>query len=106
MLADPQALLVRPGRRYVQSGEMNFETEDKEAALEELREAYPAAAVDELDGVTLDLGPWWFNVRPSNTEPVLSMRFEGRTEADVTAYRDLFFDVLRDFAEIDLEAMT
>lgn len=59
----------------------------------------------EIDGLRMQFANGWGLIRPSNTEPVLSMRFEGRTEADMLAYRDLFFDVLRDFAEIDLEAI-
>ncbi len=73
----PLSELIRPTRRYAQSGEINFETEDKELALEELQEGYPTAAVDDLDGITLDLGPWWCNVRPSNTEPLLRLNLEG-----------------------------
>ena len=69
--------LVAPAKRYVQSGEINFETEDKEAALDDLKRAFPEAKVDELDGVTLVLGDWWCNVRPSNTEPLLRLNLEG-----------------------------
>ena len=60
----------------------------------------------EIDGLRIQFAEGWGLVRPSNTEPVLSMRFEGRTEADMLAYRDLFFEVLRDFPEIDLDAVT
>ncbi|MHC4969667.1 MAG: phosphomannomutase/phosphoglucomutase [Planctomycetota bacterium] len=73
----PLSELIRPARRYVQSGEINFETEDKEEALEELKETFDSAKIDELDGVTLDSGSWWCNVRPSNTEPLLRLNLEG-----------------------------
>jgi len=76
---------IAPARRYVQSGEINFECEEKEEALEALLEAFPDAAVDELDGVTLDLGAWWCNVRASNTEPLLRLNLEGPDEATVQA---------------------
>ncbi len=76
---------IRPLRRYVQSGEINFENEETEAALEELKEAYASARIDELDGVTLDLGQWWCNVRPSNTEPLLRLNLEGPDRASVDA---------------------
>ena len=59
----------------------------------------------EIDGLRMQFTDGWGLVRPSNTEPVLSMRFEGRTEADMLAYRDLFFDVLREFEDIDLAAL-
>jgi phosphomannomutase len=76
---------VKPARRYAQSGEINFETEDKEAALEELKETYASGTIDELDGVTIDLGEWWCNVRPSNTEPLLRLNLEGPDPETVTA---------------------
>lgn len=72
----PMSKQVEPARRYTQSGEINFETEDKDQALANLQRAYPAAEVDDLDGVTLDLGDWWCNVRPSNTEPLLRLNLE------------------------------
>jgi phosphomannomutase len=81
----PLSELIRPARRYVQSGEINFETDDKDAALEDLRDSFPSATVDELDGVTLDLGPWWCNVRPSNTEPLLRLNLEGPNVESVNA---------------------
>jgi phosphomannomutase len=71
---------IDPARRYAQSGEINFETESKEEALEMLREAYPRARVDELDGLTLDQGSWWCNVRASNTEPLLRLNLEGPSD--------------------------
>ncbi len=73
----PMSELIRPARRYVQSGEINFENEDKQTALEELKEAYPDAEIEELDGVTIDVGSWWANVRMSNTEPLLRLNLEG-----------------------------
>ena len=74
---EPMSTLISPARRYVQSGEINFETEDKHAAMAALVNAYPGADVDELDGVTVDLGDWWCNVRASNTEPLLRLNLEG-----------------------------
>jgi len=81
----PLSRQIAPARRYVQSGEINFECDEKEEALEALVEAYPDAAVDELDGITLDQGSWWCNVRASNTEPLLRLNLEGPDEATVTA---------------------
>ena len=74
---------IAPAKRYVQSGEINFETEDKQAAMDALVEAYPAAKTDTLDGVTVDLGEWWCNVRASNTEPLLRLNLEGPDEGTV-----------------------
>jgi len=80
----PMSAQIDPARRrYCQSGEINFKTEDKDVALDDLRRAYPAATVDELDGITLDCGQWWCNVRSSNTEPLLRLNLEGPDAATV-----------------------
>ena len=82
--------LVKPVARYAQSGEINFQIEDKDAAIGELKKKFgPASdfrgAVDEMDGVTIDCfahagdhGGWWCNVRKSNTEPLLRLNLEAR----------------------------
>lgn len=72
----PLSELVSPLRRYAQSGEINFEVEDKDGKIRELAEAYKAGQIDYLDGITVDLGDWWFNVRKSNTEPMLRLNLE------------------------------
>lgn len=74
---------IAPTRRYVQSGEINFKNEDKQGTLEKLEEMYPDAKVEKLDGVTVDLGEWWCNVRMSNTEPLLRLNLEGADEDTV-----------------------
>jgi phosphomannomutase len=61
---------------YAQSGEINFEVDDKEAATGRVAAAFADAGLDRLDGLTVDLGDRWFNLRPSNTEPVLRLNAE------------------------------
>ena len=73
----PISELIAPAKRYVQSGEINFETDDKEAAIDDFKRACPKAKVDTLDGLTLDMGSWWCNMPPSNTEPLLRLNLEG-----------------------------
>ncbi|MGD1277217.1 MAG: phosphomannomutase/phosphoglucomutase [Tepidisphaeraceae bacterium] len=75
----PISQLVAPLRRYSQSGELNFQVEDKEAKIRQLAEAYKKAQIDYLDGITVELGEWWFNVRKSNTEPLLRLNLEAKT---------------------------
>ncbi|NUQ67201.1 MAG: phosphomannomutase/phosphoglucomutase [Phycisphaerales bacterium] len=82
--------LISPIARYVQSGEINFQIEDKDGAMRAILEAFgPESSyqgeVDELDGVTIDCfsksgakGGWWCNVRKSNTEPLLRLNMEAR----------------------------
>ena len=82
----PLSEQIQPTRRYAQSGEINFETEDKDAAIDDLVDAFPSAEIEELDGVTLDLGDWWFNVRSSNTEPLLRLNLEAPDRLAVDAY--------------------
>jgi phosphomannomutase len=73
--------IVKPYRRFAQSGEINFENEDKLGALKALRKAYPRATAHELDGLSLDAGDWWCNVRMSNTEPLLRLNLESADAA-------------------------
>ncbi|MCE9619052.1 MAG: phosphomannomutase/phosphoglucomutase [Planctomycetes bacterium] len=75
--------LVKPFRRYRQSGEINFENEDKLGAIAALKKAYPRSKTYELDGLSLDAGEWWCNVRMSNTEPLLRLNLEARDQATV-----------------------
>ena len=77
----PLSKLIAPFRRYAHSGEINFENPDKEGALAALRKAYPKAKVTTLDGVSLDAGDWWCNVRMSNTEPLLRLNLESADAA-------------------------
>lgn len=72
--------LLEPLRRYSQSGEINFEVEDKQGAMEVLAEQFPDGETDWLDGVSVRFDDWWFNVRPSNTEPLLRLNLEAENE--------------------------
>lgn len=76
----PISELIAPLRRYANSGEINFKVEDKEAKMEELARRYADGQLDRLDGVTVGYKEWWFNVRPSNTEPLLRLNVEARTQ--------------------------
>lgn len=74
--------IVAPLLRYYHSGEINFKVSDKEGKIKELEEKYSAVAseVSHLDGIRLDFPDWWFNVRPSNTEPLLRLNLEAKTK--------------------------
>ena len=71
--------LLAPLRRYHASGEINTEVEDKEGTIERIATAYADGRSDRLDGLTVEYDDWWFNVRPSNTEPLLRLNVEART---------------------------
>ncbi len=75
--------LLAPYRRYAQSGEVNLEHPDPAGAVEAVAREMSARgrAIDRTDGVTVDHPDWWFNLRPSNTEPLLRLNVEARTES-------------------------
>ncbi len=74
----PLSELIEPLCVYVSSGERNFENEDKEGTFKQLADKYHDAEIDHLDGVTVQYKDWWFNVRASNTEPLLRLNIEAR----------------------------
>jgi phosphomannomutase len=82
----PLSKLLEPYRRYVASGEINTEVPDPAGAVEAMAAEVEAAGgalgtVDRLDGLTVDRGDWWYNLRPSNTEPLLRLNVEAPDEA-------------------------
>jgi phosphomannomutase len=75
----PLSELLRPFRRYADSGEINSRVADPRAKIEEVAAAFPDGRQDRLDGLTVEFDDWWCNVRPSNTEPLLRLNVEART---------------------------
>jgi phosphomannomutase len=75
----PLSELLAPFRRYYASGEINLEVADKEGAIRRIAEAHKDGREDWLDGLTVEYDEWWFNVRASNTEPLLRLNVEART---------------------------
>jgi phosphomannomutase len=73
--------LRKPFERYAASGEINTRVADPAAVVERVAAAYAGADLDRLDGLTVDLGEWWFNLRPSNTEPLLRLNLEAPDRA-------------------------
>lgn len=86
----PLSEMLEPYHRYADSGEINTEIGDPAAAVEAVaaHEQESGAAVDRLDGVTVDRGDWWYNLRPSNTEPLLRLNVEARTEDECRSHVD------------------
>ena len=72
---------------FPSSGEINFTLDDPKAAIARVRAAYEAdaTAIDEMDGLGIDLGDWRFNLRSSNTEPVVRLNVEARGDAALVA---------------------
>lgn len=83
--------LLAPFKRYVASGEVNSQVADSAQVIKAIREKYAALSefeIDELDGLTVSTKNWWFNVRASNTEPLLRLNVEADTAANMAAHRD------------------
>ena len=76
----PLSELLAPFRRYVDSGEINSVVTDQQAKIDEIATALAEGRQDRLDGLTVEFDDWWCNVRPSNTEPLLRLNVEARTE--------------------------
>ena len=74
----PISELIKPLRRYYHSGEINFKVDDKQAKMDELARRYRDGQIDLFDGVTVRYKDWWFNCRPSNTEPLLRLNVEAK----------------------------
>ena len=75
----PLSEILKPLKRYAATGEVNFDVDDKDAKLNELAEVFKDGRQNRLDGLTVEYDAWWFNVRPSNTEPKLRLNLEAET---------------------------
>jgi len=91
--------MLAPYERYVASGEINSVVTDSAAATQRVRAAFesqPGVTFDDLDGMTVTGPDWWFNVRPSNTEPLLRLNAEAPDQAALDALRDRVLGLIRD----------
>ena len=90
----PLSTLLAPYNRYYQSGEINTEVASPKESIVAIEERYELQAderglkFDRLDGLTVSAPEWWFNVRPSNTEPLLRLNVEAKTAKEMAAIRD------------------
>src|ERR687894_566580 len=95
----PLSALLTPIDPYVRSGEINSEVEDQEATLKQVEEHYAQRGnpkIDDLDGLNLDYGNWWFNLRPSNTEPLLRLNVEASDRETLERERDELLGLIRE----------
>ena len=88
------AALVADLRRYSNSGEINTPVSDPEAAIVRVAKNFAGHQQDRLDGLTVDLGDWWFNLRPSNTEPLLRLNVETTHHGDLELRTQEILDLL------------
>jgi phosphomannomutase len=89
--------LLAPYNRYVISGEINSKVENTQAATERVEKTYTSdqVTIDHLDGLTVNGDTWWFNLRPSNTEPLLRLNVEASTQAQMETVRDAVLSLIR-----------
>jgi phosphomannomutase len=83
--------LLKPYQRYFSSGEINSEVKDAQKAISAIEQKYAqlnSVAIDHLDGLTVNGDTWWFNLRPSNTEPLLRLNVEAKTLARMEKIKD------------------
>jgi phosphomannomutase len=95
---EPLSRLLASYRRYVATGEINSEVADQAAATEQVRTVFedrPGVSTDDLDGLTVTGEGWWFNLRPSNTEPLLRLNVEASDDATLAARRDEVLGIVR-----------
>jgi phosphomannomutase len=94
----PLSEIIKPLDHWVRSGEINSTISDTKTKLQALKERFGKEAqnVDELDGLTFDFGDWWFNVRPSNTEPLLRLNLEAKTPELMAQKRDEVLAFIRE----------
>lgn len=87
--------LITPIQRYFASGEINSEVHSSQAVLDAIRKTYKDGKRLELDGITVEYADWWFNVRCSNTEPLVRLNLEAKTKAVMEARRDELLKLIR-----------
>lgn len=91
----PISELVAGARRYFHSGEINSEVHDKDRVLSTLRARYADGKQSELDGLKVEYPTWWFNVRPSNTEPLLRLNLEAETPEMMEEKKEELLRIIR-----------
>jgi phosphomannomutase len=93
----PIADQVRPLRKYCHSGEINSTVNDKQTVMTKIKELYAPTAIStsELDGITIEYADYWFNVRASNTEPLLRLNLEARTAELCASKTDELLKLIR-----------
>jgi len=87
--------LLEPFNRYASSGEINSTVKDVKKSIDLIRKKYGSDyQVDELDGLTITADSWWFNLRASNTEPLLRLNVEAETEKEMAKIRDTVLSLI------------
>ncbi|MDD5676494.1 MAG: phosphomannomutase/phosphoglucomutase [Kiritimatiellae bacterium] len=92
---EPLSALIKPFHRYFKSAEINSEVKDPPAALARLKNQYRTGKQFELDGLSVEFADWWFNVRCSNTEPLVRLNLEAKTQAQLDQHTQELLAIIR-----------
>ncbi|MEA3398674.1 MAG: phosphomannomutase/phosphoglucomutase [Patescibacteria group bacterium] len=82
-------------KKYFHSGEINSEVKNKDEIMLKLKEKYKDGKLNELDGIRIDYADWWFNIRPSNTEPKLRLNLEAKTKELMEQKKEKLLNIIR-----------
>lgn len=94
----PMSNLISPLKGYHATGETNFEVEDKDGKIKQIAEHFKnkKGKIDYLDGITVQYKDWWFNVRKSNTEPLLRLNLEGKTKEIMERRKKQIIEIIKE----------
>ena len=95
---DPLSEILRPYNRYADSGEINSRVVDAKEVTSRVKAAFESregVSLNYLDGMTVSAKDWWFNLRPSNTEPLLRLNVEAKSDDEMRSIRDEVIDMVR-----------
>jgi len=87
--------ILKPTESYFISGEINSEVKDKEAVMKKLEQEFSDGKISHMDGVSVEYDDWHFNVRPSNTEPLIRLNLEAKTKQKMEEMRDKILNIIR-----------
>ena len=92
---EPLSELRKPFERYADSGEINVEVDDPAVVIDRVAASFPDLPADRTDGLTLEFGDWWVNLRPSNTEPLLRINLEAADDESCRTHLSQILDLVR-----------
>lgn len=91
----PLSALIKSIDKFYRSGEINFRVEDQFGKIKDVEKHFAAGKADHLDGLTVELEDWWFNLRPSNTEPLIRLNIEASTRQLLEQKRKELIQVIK-----------
>ncbi len=91
----PVSTLIAPLKKYSATGEINMHVTNKDAIYKALEERYKDGEQDHLDGLSVDYPSWWFNLRASNTEPLIRLNLEAASPGEMESRKGEVFETIR-----------